>query len=85
MSVQAKLTLRLNQTLIEHAKKIAASRGRSLSQMVADYFKILEDKPAKQNKGEIEITPLVRALRGSLQGNPLDETDYYKHLENKYL
>ena len=85
MSTQAKLTLRLDQALIEHAKKIAAKKKRSLSQLVADYFKLLESKSPQKIRPQIAITPLVQALSGCLKNNNFDEKDYYQHLEDKYL
>jgi predicted HicB family RNase H-like nuclease len=39
--MQTKLTLRLDDRLIEQAKAYAQEKGRSLSQVVADYFRIL--------------------------------------------
>lgn len=85
MSTQAKLTLRLDQALIEQTKKIAAKKKRSLSQLVADYFKLLENKSSHKNRHQIAITPLVQALSGCLKNNIIDAKDYYEHLEDKYL
>ena len=39
--MQTKLTLRLEEQLIERAKAHAKKRGKSVSQMVADYFALL--------------------------------------------
>ena len=84
--MQTKLTLRLGQGLIVRAKKQARKNGRSLSQMVADYFETLARhlKDEKSDK-EIALTPLVSRLKGSWKGHRVNLRDYHKHLEEKYL
>ena len=80
--MQTKLTLRLEEQLIEQAKAYATHSGKSISQIVADYFKLLTsipDKPAPQP------LPLTKSLRGLLRESKLDEEDYKKHLEEKHL
>lgn len=79
--MHAKLTLRLDDELIRVAKDYAAKTGKSLSQIVADYFALLT---AKQASEDVVTTPLVRSLKGALRGLDVDEADYYRHLENKY-
>jgi hypothetical protein len=80
--VNTKLTLRLDEKLIASAKRHSAASGRSVSQLVADFFSLLE---AQSTSTDVEITPRVRALRGVLAGSELDESEYRRHLENKYL
>ncbi|MDH4161890.1 MAG: DUF6364 family protein [Nitrospirota bacterium] len=41
-----KLTLRLNEAVINKAKKTASKKGVSLSRMVEDYFKAVGDQGA---------------------------------------
>jgi hypothetical protein len=79
--MHAKLTLRLEQDLIQLAKSYAARTGKSLSQIVADYFALLTAKPAEE---EASTTPLVGSLRGALRGADVDEADYRRHLEEKH-
>ena len=62
--MQTKLTLRLDDALINRAKSYAKKSGKSVSQIVAGYFSLLEDKPQKETS---ELTPLVRSLKGSLR------------------
>ena len=80
--VQTKLTLRLEDTLIQRAKSYSKESGKSLSQLVAGFFRALTeedvDRPA-------ELTPIVRSLKGSLRGAEVDEEDYRRHLDDKYL
>ncbi|HEX9731329.1 MAG TPA: DUF6364 family protein [Thermoanaerobaculia bacterium] len=80
--MHAKLTLRLEEDLIEVAKDYAAKTGKSLSQIVADYFALLTARPAAHDEG---TTPLVRSLKGALRAAAVDESDYRRHLEERYL
>jgi hypothetical protein len=78
--MNTKLTLRLDDKLISSAKRHSAESGRSISQLVADFFTLIEIEA-----GEVETTPRVRSLRGVLAGSGLDASDYRRHLEEKYL
>ncbi len=80
--MHAKLTLRLDAELIQLAKSYSRKTGKSLSQIVADYFARLTTVPTED---EAATTPLVRSLRGSLRSAEVDEGDYRRHLEEKYL
>lgn len=77
--MNTKLTLRLDDKLIDRAKRHSAKSGKSVSQLVSDYFELIDSQDT-----EIEITPRVRSLRGVLAGSNLDERDYRKHLEEKH-
>ncbi len=83
--MQTKLTLRLESELIKTAKLYAESSGKSLSQIVSDYFEILQHsfpKPKKKSKHP----PITESLIGLLQSDQtLDQKDYQHHLERKYL
>ena len=78
--MQTKLTLCLEEQLIERAKAHAKKRGKSVSQMVADYFALLdrEDRPET-------LAPLTRSLHGALGSTAVDEDTHHKHLEEKHL
>jgi uncharacterized protein DUF6364 len=80
--MQTKLTLRLEDQLIEQAKSYAAQAGKSVSQIVSDYFKLLTSQRTKVNSPS---TPVTQSLRGLLRESELDETDYKKYLEEKHL
>jgi hypothetical protein len=80
--MQTKLTLRLEDRLIEQAKSYAAHAGKSVSQIVADYFKLLT---AEKIKSVSPPTPVTQSLRGLLRESKLDEKDYKKYLEEKLL
>lgn len=81
-----KLTLRLEEELIERAKRAARERGTSVSKMVAGFFESIEDPRARVRGSEPgEIT---RRLRGSIKrkdgGRSADEEDYRRYLELKH-
>lgn len=82
--MNTKLTLRLDEALIQQAKEYAAKEGRSVSELVAGYFARLtepvQDKPVDPSAP----APRRSSLRGILAGSQLDESDYYKYLERKY-
>ena len=80
--MQTKLTLRLNEDLIERAKTYARKRGKSVSQIVADYFASLETPPTESGA---DLTPMVRSLKGVLRGTDVDIEEYRRHLEERYL
>ena len=80
--MQTKLTLRLDDELIDRAKSYARQSGKSVSQLVADYLEMLPEPRERQPR---PLTPIVASLRGVLAGSGLDEEDYRRHLEEKYL
>lgn len=80
--MHTKLTLRIDEKLIERAKSHARKSGKSVSQLVADYLQML---PQPQPTKSRPPTPIVKSLRGVLAGSGLDERDYRRHLEEKYL
>ncbi len=80
--MQTKLTLRLDDALVRRAKKYAAQTGTSVSQLVADYFAFMGRQVEKPQ--EDELSPTVRSLYGVLKDSGVDESDYYRHLEEKY-
>jgi hypothetical protein len=78
--METKLTLRLDEELIEAAKKEARDRGTSLSQMVADYFRGIRSRA----KSTASLPPVTVSLFGALKGKKLDRAQYRRHLEDKY-
>jgi hypothetical protein len=79
--MQTKLTLRLDDQLVKQAKTYAEKSGKSVSQLVADYFSLLNASASSKS----EITPSVRRLKGVLKKSKADVQDYQKYLEEKYL
>ena len=73
--MNTKLTLTIEQTIIKRAKKYARQKGRSLSDIIENYLKIIIKDKAKS---DIEITPLTKSLKGSFKAP--DNFDYKKQL-----
>lgn len=83
--MQTKLTLRLDAELIAIAKAQARRNGKSLSAFVADYF--AQFAPPTE-ASSLSLPPITSSQVGVLRkGNaaPLDEADYRRHLEDRYL
>ena len=79
--MQTKLTLRLDDQLIADAKQHARQSGKSLSQMVAEYFVAITSPQAVED----ELTPTVSRLKGALAETKVDRDDYRAYLEGKHL
>jgi hypothetical protein len=74
-----KLTLTLQKEVIESAKKYAAEQGRSLSDLVENYFKLLtEQKPITKVK---EPPAQYKRLKGILKVE--QDFDYKTMLEEE--
>ena len=80
--MNTKLTLRMDEFLIESAKECSVRTGKSLSRIVADFFRVIIEEKLEE---EYQITPIVKSLSGILKESSLDKIDYKKHLEEKYL
>ncbi len=77
--MNTKLTLTLEKEIIEQAKKYASEKGRSLSDMVENYFKYLtEYKTGSKTK---KLSPKVQKLRGIVKVGP--DFDYKKVLDEE--
>jgi len=79
--MHTKLTLRLDSRLIDRAKSVSRRTGKSVSQLVADYFALLE---TQTESIEETLPPITRSLYGALAGAELDESDFRRHQEEKY-
>lgn len=82
--MNTKLTLTIERSVIEKAKKYARKRERSLSDLIENYLKALTNEPATN---EDTLTPAVKSLKGSFK---LPENFDYKkalthRLSEKYL
>lgn len=80
--MNTKLTLRLDEKLIRQAKEYAKGTGKSVSQIVADYFSLLVSRKGKEVD---QLTPTVKHLKGLLHKGNVNTEDYYEYLEDKYL
>jgi len=82
--MDAKLTLSIDKVVTRKAKIYARSKGRSLSDLVENYLKLLSRNPSIEDS---EYTPIVKSLLGCIS-LPQD-FDYKKeitdYLTSKYL
>ena len=79
--METKLTLKLDQSVIQSVKIYAEKNNRSLSKLVEDYFRnlVLETDTKKSN-----LSPLVQELSGIISESDLSKIDYVDYLEKKY-
>jgi hemerythrin superfamily protein len=73
--MNTKLTLTIERSVIENAKKYAKNKKRSLSDLIESYLKTLTRDTSQE---AIELTPKVKSLKGSFR---LPDTfDYQEEL-----
>jgi len=81
--MDTKLTLKLNQEIIEKAKIYASEKKLSLSRLIENYLNSLT---SEKKNDEIQISEFVKSL--SLKTNLPADLDYkkerYNYLEKKY-
>lgn len=81
--MNTKLTLTIEQSVIERAKKYAKEKGRSLSDIIENYLKSIT---AEQRVSD-DMSPLINSLRGSFKAP--ESFDYKeelsKELSKKYM
>lgn len=78
--MKTKLTLRLYDKIIRRAKAHARKSGKSVSQIVSEYFEALGEG-ARSDEG---LPPTTRSLLGSLAGAEVDKKQYQQYLEMKF-
>jgi hypothetical protein len=76
----AKLTLSVDEAVVEKAREYSRRHGTSISQLVSRF---LSGLPADDSAWEAELTPTVRRLLGIASGD-VDEDDYHRYLLEKY-
>lgn len=80
--MSTKLTLTIDKTVIEEAKKYAKSQGRSLSNLIEEYLKSIAVKD--QEMDEFELSPVTKSLFGSVQLKD-KEIDYKKLIADEIM
>lgn len=76
--MNTKLTLTIEQTVIEKAKKYASAKGRSLSDIIENYLKAITKE---DHNVETDLTPIVKSMKGSFKAPK--NFDYKKELSKK--
>ncbi|MBB4120070.1 hypothetical protein GGR32_002382 [Mesonia hippocampi] len=81
--MDTKLTLKLNQDVIEKAKAYAANRKMSLSRIVEVY---LQSLTSEKETAEFEISPFVKSISTGIEiPTDLDyKKEYADYLMEKY-
>jgi len=80
--MQTKLTLSVDDRLIQQAKIYAKANGKSVSQIVTEFFTVLSSK--SEETMATDLKPVTSKLLGCMSGSVLDESDYKDHLLSKY-
>ncbi|RMA67523.1 DUF6364 family protein [Ulvibacter antarcticus] len=81
--MDTKLTLKLNQEIIEKAKKYASDQKLSLSRIVENY---LQSLTSDKRNDDIEISPFVKSLATgvSIPSDLNYKKEYSDYLMEKY-
>ncbi len=77
--MNTKLTLTIEESVINKAKDYAKGRGDSLSNLIENYLKTVT-KNSTINKNA-ELSPLIKSLKGSFKAP--DDFDYKKELRKE--
>jgi len=82
--MNAKLTLTIEHSVIEKAKRYAKCKERSLSDLIESYLKSLT---AESDTVETYVSPIVKSLKGSftMPENFDYKEELTKSLSGKYL
>ncbi len=83
--MNTKLTLTVDQDIIIKAKKYAKSKGRTLSDIIENYLKMITKEASSIDEAELSL--LVKSLKGSFK---MPDNFHYKEelnsaLSKKYL
>lgn len=81
---QSKLTLTIDGKVIEKAKQYAKRQGRSLSNLIEDYLKLLTKEHFGEKAG-FKSSPIVSQLRGILKIEAPENFDEKKILEEELM
>jgi hypothetical protein len=83
--MQTKLTLRLDDNLIKAAKRTARSRGKSVSQMVAEHFSSFDQASGSEEGFDAKsLSPATRSMIGILRGVKPRGDERYARLMSKH-
>ncbi len=82
----SKLTLMIDNSVLETAQKYAKAQGKSLSNLIEDYLKTIS-KDLQTIEQNIELSPSIKSLLGSvkLSDNVNDKDMLADEIMKKYL
>lgn len=83
--MDSKLTLKLNESVIERAKQYASKKNLSLSRLIENYL----DSLTSDQKNDFEISPFVKSISSrksipSVIDDRQARQQYIHYLEKKY-
>lgn len=80
--MQTKLTLRMDDSVVEKAKRLARKRGTSVSKIFSSYI-----SEAKDDQDFSDIGEITASMIGVMRGAEVDDEKeaHRAHLEGKYL
>lgn len=76
--MDSKLTLKLNENVIERAKEYASKKKLSLSRLIENYL----DSLTREQNDEFEISPFVKSIS---TGKSIPDNAEYKELREKHI
>jgi len=76
--MDSKLTLKLNASVIDRAKKYASNKKLSLSRLIENYL----DSLTREQKDDLEISPFVKSIAS---GKSIHADIEYKKLKEEYI
>lgn len=81
--MNTKLTLTIEESVIENAKAYARKRHRSLSDLIENYLKVLtaDETDGEKQDAEEKLSPIVKQLKGSFKAP--ENFDYKKELTER--
>ena len=81
--MKKRLTVTVDEEIIERAKAVSEKRGKTLSQSVEDYFYFLRTQLRAERRAELEeMPPLTRAIIKVLEKH--DQKEYLRYLDEWY-
>lgn len=82
--MNTKLTLTIEERIIEKAKKYANAKGKSLSSIIENYLKAIIKE---ETENDVPLTPIVTSLKGSFRAPRKFnyKKELSKRLTEKYL
>ena len=79
--MNTKLTLNIDQNIIEEAKSYAKNHSVSLSKLIENY---LSSITTKESKKKSTVSPLVESLTGIIPNDYDERNDYRNYIDQKY-
>ena len=84
--MSSKLTLYIEDDLINYAKEYAKEHHLSVSRVVNNFLAALRQETGRQKeKKDSGTAPVTTSLKGVLSDSDIGISDYHRYLEEKYL